>query len=152
MKISDKLESAAKKIFADNPKFKQLFVTKKGEFFTDESLARASVDDPKKEISNIKNASYVEVEKPTAPNAKAVEAAKTEKSKLKAAEKRATDAEATLATEKTLKETALANLAAENVIRKGVQADFKTVEAKLKKAEKEIVKLKAAASEKSAKN
>ncbi len=130
MKISDKSKDAAKKIFAANPKFKQLFVTAKGEFFTDESLAKASVTDAKNEIGNIKNASYIEVDKPTKPNAKAVEAAKVEKSKLEAAEKRATDAEADLATEKALIEP--------------LQKDFKTISAKLKKAETEIVKLKAA--------
>lgn len=64
MNITKKIKDQAKKLFSQND-FKELFVNKKGEFFTNENLAKLSVKDPKKELAVLKREDYTEAKKPT---------------------------------------------------------------------------------------
>ena len=64
MNITKKVKEKAKKLFGQND-YKELYVNKKGEFFTNENLAKLSVKDPKKELAVLKREDYVEPAKPT---------------------------------------------------------------------------------------
>lgn len=64
MNITKKVKEKAQKLFKENS-YETLIVNKKGEFFTNENLAKLSVKDPKKELAVLKREDYVEPAKPT---------------------------------------------------------------------------------------